>query len=371
MSDLREDLTRELAGVPVRDVGLDAIEARTRRRVRRRRAGTVALVAVVTAGSLAFLTDAFDGQEPTPIQPGPIGEGWIVFDTVAWPDQPARIYRMQPDGSRPTPITDGEVDAMSPAVSPDGSTIAFVRVDDVDPPSTRHEGVYVMGADGTDVKEILRTGEPMPVSVRGLAWSPDGSRIAFVRGVDEAMNELWLMNADGSDARRLIDEPVGSFSWSPDGSRIAFAGTSLGDDRYRSDLFVMNADGSDARRLTDDGISWTPSWSPDGGSVAFTRWLDHGVTHVYRLSVADPGDVTPVWTGDGAFDSLAWSPDGGEIAIDVLFRDDPRCFVVSVPLDGSTPTPLLVSERPPPFGDAETSLCAGSLTWAPQLDVDG
>jgi dipeptidyl aminopeptidase/acylaminoacyl peptidase len=368
MPDLRETLDRELAELPIRPVEIGSIEARARRRGQRRRAGTVALVAVLTFGSLAFLREAFEGQAPAPIEPGPSDEGWIVFGTVPWPDQPARIYRMRPDGSQLTPITDGLVGSYSPAVSPDGSTVVFVRVDEGQGRSSTTEGVYAMDAAGGDVRELLRTGEPTPVSVRGLAWSPDGSRIGFVRGIDEAMNELWVMNADGSEPHRVGDLPVASFSWSPDGSRLVVAGTSLDHDRYRSDLFVMDADGTGVERLTDDGGSWAPAWSPDGISIAFRRWVGEGKGAVGVLTLDDPSEVTSVWRG-GAFDSIAWSPDGSSLLIDPL-RDDGACLIVSVGSDGSASTEVLVSERPTPFGDAETSLCAGSLTWAPAFGLD-
>lgn len=116
------------------------------------------------------------------------------------------------------------------------------------------------------------------------AFSPDGKRIVFLRTVAnvdaDVSGNLFVMNADGSGARRLTDFPPHRLPnrpcFSPDGRRIAFdlstsrdgrpinpvRGTNLDLDLYTTDLFTMAADGGDLRRLTDDGISSDPSWGP-------------------------------------------------------------------------------------------------------------
>ena len=90
----------------------------------------------------------------------------------------------------------------------------------------------------------------------GPAWSPDGSKIAFVKTTyyNQGSNwgVIWVMNADGSNMVKLTDdtEKLNSPAWSPDGNKIVFVGPV-----NKSDIWVMNADGSNKINLTNK--SWT------------------------------------------------------------------------------------------------------------------
>ena len=174
----------------------------------------------------------------------------------------------------------------APAWSPDGQRIAFVRGD----------GIHVMNADGSDAVRLTTGDDNDP------AWSPDGRRIAFVRGDD-----IHVMNADGSDAVRLTRSgDDNSPAWSPDGRRIAFA---RGDNV--DDIHVMNADGSGVERLTRSG-GWYPAWSPDGQRIAFFSWRNVFVDiHVMN---ADGSGPRPLITTYSDNPEPAWSPDGRRIA---------------------------------------------------------
>jgi Tol biopolymer transport system component len=97
---------------------------------------------------------------------------------------------------------------------------------------------------------------------RSPAWSPDGRRIAFTRYDDDAGPDLYVMNADGSRRRPLLQGEGNEYDpdWSPDGRRIAFARTE-GDE---SDVYVINADGTGLARLTStEAYDGDPDWSPD------------------------------------------------------------------------------------------------------------
>ena len=127
-----------------------------------------------------------------------------------------------------------------------------------------------MNADGTNTLALTTTTKTYEDSP---AWSPDGATIAFTRFTG-TQADIWVMNADGSSAKRLTSGAALDVlpSWSPDAKRIVFerfdAG-GVGD----ADLFVMNADGTHITRLTKQAHAGNPDWSPDGTKIAFCPTL--------------------------------------------------------------------------------------------------
>ena len=189
-----------------------------------------------------------------------------------------------------------------PVWSPDGLSIAFTRtVEGVD-------GVLVIGVDGT--------GERYLAEGSGPVWSPDGMEIAFTRAVDGG-DDLFVMNSDGSDRRQLThaDGNDRNPAWSPDGERIAFDSerdADLSEETPDSDIYVMNADGSDRRRLTDGGVrNYRPVWSPDGVRIAYTT---HEWRYFYIYSINADGSDRQRLTYTSDDRDPVWSPDGWSIA---------------------------------------------------------
>jgi Tol biopolymer transport system component len=178
------------------------------------------------------------------------------------------IYVMNADGTGVTRLTtDGATDG-EPDWSPDGRSIAFgsSRVGD-------KGQIWVMDADGGNQRRLFAD-EDYDVDP---TWSPDGSKIAFEGGLDESYVDVVSSNGTGR-VRLTIKGGETSPAWSPDGSQILFKNYVVDSE----DLYIMNADGSDQRFLFGDPESSErdPAWSPDGRSIALSSSLD-GTRQIY------------------------------------------------------------------------------------------
>src|SRR5262245_38566536 len=112
-----------------------------------------------------------------------------------------------------------------------------------------------------------------PVHNWSPKWSPDGSRIAFVRSHLLAVGvaqTIWVMNADGSDVKKLVSSLNETVlpSWSPDGTKVAFSGRARASDEYQ--IYIVNSDGSGLTDLEINGVG--PAWSPRGDKIAFMQF---------------------------------------------------------------------------------------------------
>jgi len=230
------------------------------------------------------------------------------------------IYTMKADGSDPHRVTFNEYDDGSPALSPDGSRIAFVsNRNDPDPASCAQncfEQLYVINADGSGERKLVQT----EMSAHHPDWHPDGDRITFDTE-SNLQGNVYVVNADGTDMNLLIEDGFWA-DWSPDGRQIVFASRRDGNVA----LYLASADGSGQRRLTrNDRFNYFPAWSPDGRRIAFTVLQDRAI---YVID-ADGGNERRVTRGGNAEDP-AWSPDGRWIAYQSSNDGDFEIYAVEV-----------------------------------------
>ncbi len=180
---------------------------------------------------------------------------WIVF--AGGPGGNSQVYTVRPDGTGLRRITDGSGDLVEPAISPDGSRIAYHQV---------YGDAHVINLDGTSQRDL-------GFLLGDLSWSPDGG---YLVGSDWAEgggynSDLWIYSFATGLRTKITNRPDGTAftwpAWSPDGAHIA--ASFLTNNQW--DIVVMNADGSGIANLTGDWPSdeYTPSWTPDGQFVLF------------------------------------------------------------------------------------------------------
>ncbi len=265
-----------------------------------RRGTSIAL----TLAALVVTTVASSAPTQSPAE-----NGWIVFASDRDPGSSGgqfRLFRLEPVGGRVVRL--GPLVGRKPAWSPDGTRIAFVN---------RRSRLVVANADGTVAS--LRT--PPGLAVDTPSWSPDGSRIVFSVPGARSRGDLAIVNTNGGGLRMITRTPREELqpAWSPDGSLIAFAGRPSPQDADPSEIYVIRPDRTGLRRLTrNDYFDFAPEWSPDGRLLAFESGREpgrlnpelwtigrdgQGERRVQRAS--DPSGF-PSWSDY----SPAWSPDG-------------------------------------------------------------
>ena len=242
-----------------------------------------------------------------------------------------------PEVSEAFDLTDGETDGY-PQWSPDGTRVAFVR----GPGSAYAGDIYVVNADGSGETRLTH-GSDLNLFP---AWSPDGTRIVFETTRD-GNPEIYVMDADGFNQTNLTQYADVDLwpSWSPDGTKIVFYRvrhldlvplTSEDAAAPRAvftnfEIYVMNADGTGQTDISSNLAKDTyPLWSPDGGKILF---------HTYRNSQWELFSMNPDGSGQtnltqdpGEDAQGAWSPDGSRIAY-IVFAANTEVYVMNA--DGS------------------------------------
>jgi Tol biopolymer transport system component len=173
------------------------------------------------------------------------------------------------DGSDNRSLTGSETQRKDPAWSPDGTKIAF-GVEALRPLGSGDQ-LFVMNADGSDetslaTSENINFGASDPESgLLGVAWSPDGNKIAFSLGSSNTTHQIYVMNADGSGLVNVSNHVGDDYwpAWSPDGTKIVFnrSQAAKNNENGKGDIWVMNANGSGQTQLTSGPADDTrPAW---------------------------------------------------------------------------------------------------------------
>ncbi len=231
------------------------------------------------------------------------------------------IYIADNDGLHK--LTNNTDDDIYPASSPDGSKIAFVRDN-----STAGTSILVMNSDGSAQTTLVTSSATNEYGQ--LAWSPDGTKIAFHSKASGNFN-IYVMDSNGTNITALTSD-AGSDkcpAWSPDGSKIAFQTNR--DGKYQ--IYVMASNGSAQTRLTNSGsVDENPSWSPDGTKIAFDSDYP-GNYDIYTIN-SDGSERTQITTHKDDDTRPVWSPEGSLIAFNTERHYGTSLYVMKT--DGSS-----------------------------------
>lgn len=196
--------------------------------------------------------------------------------------------------SRPAlSISCGQIADNGVVWAPSGRVVAFTRV--------RGSGgvsqVFRIGVDGKHLRRLSAPGE----YAYGVAWSPDGSRIAYNTFDLEAVVRVVVARSDGGNARVLAafqgerEPPTTFLTWSPDSKELVYVG-------WTGDLNAVRVDGG-GRRVIANGAT-QPAWSPEGRRIAYVG--------TDEIRIADATGAEAHVIANGAFP--VWSPDGRRLA---------------------------------------------------------
>jgi dipeptidyl aminopeptidase/acylaminoacyl peptidase len=238
---------------------------------------------------------------------------------------------------------------LDPQLSPDGTRILYRLLTADREADAARSRLVTCAWDGSDARPLTEAGN---LDALGR-WSPDGRTVAYVSSGDDG-HAVLLVDAAGGEPRELVRHrrPIAGLAWAPDGARLAYTGAFDPDDptesgpgaqgpavrvvrrddyrldgtgfvgEARSQVFVVDVAGTGRRRLTDGATDFAqPRWSPDGRTIAAAA----GPSHRARLALVDAGTgaVRLVGPEGGPVTQWAWSPSGDRI---VLSADPGRTY---------------------------------------------
>jgi Tol biopolymer transport system component len=210
---------------------------------------------------------------------------------------------LEVDGTE-THLTDADVDVTGDSFSPDGSEVVYATSSFSRP---KRSAIYAVSSDGGAPRLILRATRRVSIEGRSYltdvyhpALSPDGRQIAYFDGMGDHSHNLWVMNADGTQRRLVLDEEVSgaghmlALTWSPDGESLAF--------QTDNRIYLVRSDGTGLRPVVERDFVERPGvqWSPDGSRIAYLRG---GALSIVNVDGGNERIVEGIRAG-----GIAWNP---------------------------------------------------------------
>lgn len=227
----------------------------------------------------------------------------VFVSSDSWGD----IYTVSPDGSGLRNLTCDPANYQRPVWSPDGSKIAFLKNKDYD------WQVYVMDSDGTDIN-------PVPGSSSldvPAGWSPDGKYL-LVLSCRNVQAEVYAISMDDGTSYQLTDGngEKGDPAWSPDGGAIAYEIFDVAKGKWQ--ICIKNLADSTIRKIEGYEFgAFYPLWSPDGSNLLFCSINENGAVDAVIIDIEGKA-IRKITDGKGTYIPWCWSADGKQIVVDCL-----------------------------------------------------
>lgn len=243
------------------------------------------------------------------------------------------IYVKLIGAGEPVRLTDTATDEINPVFSPDGKSVAFVRI------FPTHNKIILIPALGGAERVIYEK-----ASYASLSFSPDGNTLACAE-LDLSNNEagVFTINLQTGEKIRLTtpENPAVDHTprFSPDGKSLAFI-------RYfssfRREIFVVPATGGEPRQITSDNVRiYGLAWNADSRSLFFTSFRGGNQLDLWRIAANDQAEPQMISTGSSNLQDLAISPNGRTIAF-VAETADENIWEIE---PNHVPRPLIRSTR--------------------------
>lgn len=249
----------------------------------------------------------FDDTTPQPVKG--------IVSPVLSPDGTSIVFValqdlwIKKEGSEPEQLTDDASVQIFPVWSPDGKQIAYCSDKD------GSFGIWTMSLEGKKATRVLTTGS----SISGMAWSPDGEKIAFTQSFGPRFGKLNLLDLETGEQKALgagLGSSVGSPTWSPNGKIVALSALSPYSTLYREGvnrIMLFSLEGGQIRtQIAPEHWSFGvrgsdgPVWSPDGKYMSVASkgslWLlpvdEYGNANGEPIQLTDELSDAPSWSGD-------------------------------------------------------------------------
>ncbi|MGE5224989.1 MAG: TolB family protein [Omnitrophica WOR_2 bacterium] len=258
---------------------------------------------------------------PYPQQPASFGSDWIILSMAEGTH--FHIFAYMPDAVPMTRLTSGQWDDITPALSPDGTRLAF---------ASNRNGYWDLYLLDLVSGETTRLTDSLEYDA-APSWSPDGLWLAYetLNPGDGNLNIYIRPAANDAPPIRLTANAATNFapSWSPQGRKIAYVSTESGEPNiWIADLDKTGADRFRDLSNTPGALEDHPVWSPDGSALAWSM-VENGLHSLVIWKNDLPGQTELAGNGDWP----AWSPDGTRLLSTYL--EPNRTYLAAYALDAS------------------------------------